>query len=444
MAELHDSQTNILIQDTSFFNKVRVMIRHAWALREEESPLYMLYSHILTAFCETAGDPLDVDRALGCEPQSSFSAPPGTDFDRRIPDFTVMVAFLQDLAVVNRFSPSYRSPVLGFWVEVKPLNCDAIWISDEAQREAQRAVWLHLEQLNLQGLFAFSHFAGDTFYCMLVLGIYFSVFKYSRPAHLPHPTHPRHPSVSHLSHPDSSQGQKRPKRKRSHDVTSHKAQTNAKQAMERKVLSRSIDTPTTLYYCEPIVIEDGKAFNPLFQKALWDIATSRDIDIPFQPSFFTPPPGDYHASEASLEMAYQDFDQFDRDNEQKEQFIRDAIDSDSSTGEDTSGNYYSSARPSDSGATRRTRSQSRDDALSEADLDALDDTDDTNDNTHSNIEDAIPLDFDFNLDRDVNDGGDGNNNNNDDGDDDDDDDEEEGNMWQYPRGRLARGRESRH
>ncbi|KAL6298344.1 hypothetical protein BKA93DRAFT_72426 [Sparassis latifolia] len=130
---------------------------------------------------------------------------------------------------------------------------------------------------------------------MLVLGIYFSVFKYSRPAHLPHPTHPRHPSVSHLSHPDSSQGQKRPKRKRSHDVTSHKAQTNAKQAMERKVLSCSIDTPTTLYYCKSIVIEDGKAFNPLFQKALWDIATSRDIDIPFQPSFFTSPPGDYHA-----------------------------------------------------------------------------------------------------------------------------------------------------
>ncbi|KAL6298341.1 hypothetical protein BKA93DRAFT_882930, partial [Sparassis latifolia] len=300
MAEVHDSQTNLPTRNTSFFNKIRVMVGHAWALREQESPLYMLYSHILTTFCESAGDPLDVDRALGCEPQSSFSAPTGTNFDRRIPDFTVMVAFLHDATVINRFSPSYRSPVLGFWVEVKPLHCDEIWTSDEAYYEAQLGVWSHLEQLNEQGLFAFNHFAGDKFYGMLVLGIYFSVFEYLRPTQSLPPSHS--PSQSELRPPptNSNQARKRPKRKRDDDVTTYLAQTYGEQGMDHAFVKVSRDHPRTLYYCEPILTQGGAVFNPLFRKALRDIMTSRDIDIPFQPSFFTMPTGDYHASEASL------------------------------------------------------------------------------------------------------------------------------------------------
>ncbi|GBE86206.1 hypothetical protein SCP_0900850 [Sparassis crispa] len=284
MAEPLESQTNVLIQKAGFFNKLRVMIGHARALREEESHLYMLYGHILTTFCETAGDPLDVDRALGCEPQSAFAAPTGTRFDRRIPDFTVMVTFFHDIDVVDRFSPSYRSPTLGFWLEVKPLNCKDNWMSDEGHRTARRDVWSHLAQLNEQAMFAFNHFTGDTFYGMLILGIYFSVFEYLRPT--PPPTHP--PSPSELHPPtDGNQPQKRQKRKRDHDVSTYRAYVD--QEVEPEYFSLTRVHPRTLYYCEPILMNDGEDFNPLFRKALWDIMAWREMDFPFQPSFFTLP-----------------------------------------------------------------------------------------------------------------------------------------------------------
>ncbi|KAL6306891.1 hypothetical protein BKA93DRAFT_124710 [Sparassis latifolia] len=437
MAEPLDSQNSILIQSTSFFSKVRVMIRHAWALRDVESPLYTLYGHILTAFCETGGDTLEVDRALGCEPQSSFSTPTEKEFDRRIPDFTIMLTFLHDPAVFNRFSPLYRHPVLGFWVEIKTFTFPGKWMSDEGQQAARRAMWVHIQQLNEQATFAFTQFAGDKLYGMLILGIYFSVFEYLRPTRLPPPTHPLPPSVLHQPPSDSNQSRKRPKRKRGDDV---KAQTNAKRGMERMVLNLSVNKPTALYYSEPILSEDGEAFSPLFRKALWDIITSREIDIPFQPSFFTPPPGDHHASEISLESARQDLDDFlDRQDEQVED-LRDAADFTASSEEDTSGNYYSSVRPSNAGANRRTRSQSRgDDALSEGDLDvpSFEDTDDAHDNAQSNIEDDIPLDFDFDLGRGVDDEDD----ENDDEAENDEDDEAE-NVSQYSHGTRTRGRES--
>ncbi|GBE83637.1 hypothetical protein SCP_0506920 [Sparassis crispa] len=400
MAEPLDSQNSILIQSTSFFSKVRVMIRHAWALRDVESPLYTLYGHILTAFCETGGDTLEVDRALGCEPQSSFSTPTEKEFDRRIPDFTIMLTFLHDPAVFNRFSPLYRHPVLGFWVEIKTFTFPGKWMSDEGQQAARRAMWVNIQQLNEQATFAFTQFAGDKLYGMLILGIYFSVFEYLRPTRLPPPTHPLPPSVLHQPPSDSNQSWKRPKRKRGDDV---KAQTNAKRGMERMVLNL-------------------------------------EIDIPFQPSFFTPPPGDHHASEISLESARQDLDDFlDRQDEQVED-LRDAADFTASSEEDTSGNYYSSVRPSNAGANRRTRSQSRgDDALSEGDLDvpSFEDTDDAHDNAQSNIEDDIPLDFDFDLGRGVDDEGD----ENDDEAENDEDDEAE-NVSQYSHGTRTRGRES--
>ncbi|KAL6306115.1 hypothetical protein BKA93DRAFT_824293 [Sparassis latifolia] len=342
-----------------------------------------------------------------------------------------MVTFFHDIDVVDRFSPSYRSPTLGFWLEVKPLDCKDNWMSDEGHRTARRDVWSHFAQLNEQAMFAFNHFTGDTFYGMLILGIYFSVFEYLRPTRPP--THP--PSPLELHPPtDGNQPQKRQKRKRDHDVSTYRAYVD--QEVEPEYFSLTRVHPRTLYYCEPILMNDGEDFNPLFRKALWDIMAWREMDFPFQPSFFTLPSDDYYVSEASLEMAREDRDEFLNYQEQREKEVRDALSSDPLSGEDTSGNYQISARPSNTGAHRRTRSQSRDDALFEADLDisSLDDPDDTDDNAHS--EDAISLDLNLNLDRDISDN-DGNSNNNDN----DDDDE---NMWQYSRGRLARGRESRH
>jgi hypothetical protein len=189
----------------------------------------------------------------------------------RIPDFSMVVNFNQP-PKVRPSDPTYVKPRLPFWVEVKSLVCEAEWESDDARLIARVSFSKHLLQMHEQASFMFQNYPGNCHFGVLVIGLFFTVLRYSRPSSTS--------TTNPLSDPHT------PPR------TAKRKRANTNQETEQPIADSVEDwNPEPLYFCEPILL-GGKKFNPAFMKALNDM-TSPDperfeVDIPFQPSFFDP------------------------------------------------------------------------------------------------------------------------------------------------------------
>jgi hypothetical protein len=167
--------------------------------------------------------------------------------------------------------PKYVKPRLAFWVEIKSLDCIPEWDSLEARELAKLDFTRYLLQMHEQGTFMLQNYPGASHYGLLIIGIFFTVLRYSRPlssttAHA-YPSDPRTP-------------QKPSKRKRA----------NTLQEMDPNIINSVIDwNPEPLFFCERILrgkSEFSSAFIEALKKMTSDDHERFQIGIPFRPSFF--------------------------------------------------------------------------------------------------------------------------------------------------------------
>lgn len=204
-----------------------------------------------------------------CHPQPAFRA---SDGSVQLPDFAPMITFGPPQDSIR---PKTQAEC---WWEVKPFvvdfNKEKGWRSSDINRGAQEEFPKYIEQLNTQASAAFGHLKGDELYAWLILGMFFSVFKYRRheverafssttSAHAPVTTNPEVP--------------RRAKRKRQESLIGGLSSSWTK------------CRPTVICYMEDM-------FTPSYQlTTALKVALSRwvlpaDAGFVSQPSFFDPPP----------------------------------------------------------------------------------------------------------------------------------------------------------
>jgi hypothetical protein len=271
---------DINISSGFFFDKLAVHVAEAYASRNTESPLYTIIAHILVLYGMTS--PVHDKRSLGCVPQPLLLD--HKSYSRRIPDFSMIVNFDQRRGI-RQNNPKYVKPRLAFWVEIKPLNCKPEWDSLEAQELAKLRFNYHLLQMHEQGTFMLQNYPGPSHFGVLIIGMFFTVLRYSRPPS----------STTTVSYPsDPHTPPKSSKRKR--------ANTPQETESEYSVINWN---PEPLYFCEPILREKSDSFSPAFVRAL-EYMASHDHDperfqmkIPFHDSFFNTVESDDSSSDTS-------------------------------------------------------------------------------------------------------------------------------------------------
>ena len=231
-----------------------------------ESRLYAFYSLSLTTYCMDL-QPRSPMISFGCHPQPYFSHHAGakesdnTDesdgteendgtkepdkHHRRIPDFAALIT--SNIGIVH--------DSLVFWVEVKPLNTGATTNESKSVQDiADGIVSDSIIQVNEQALFSFRHFDGDIHYAFLMVGAYFTLLEYSRPANLTPYVQPVNPAPTTRHHKQGKKG----------------IPTNIYEDLGNPAFIES----EVLYFNQRVFIDRVTGFSPLFLRALAAVAES--------------------------------------------------------------------------------------------------------------------------------------------------------------------------
>ncbi|TFY76304.1 hypothetical protein EWM64_g7709 [Hericium alpestre] len=150
-----------------------------------ESAIYALATYILAKYGSNC---VTEDATIGCHPQGTLDAMLTTRSDiqvskiqqleRRSADFSVL-RFPNRRVVYGYVRPSVRKPEMIFWWEVKPFNLD--WWNPASSVRSMVKYRKHMAQLNEQAVSVFQNYSGNTYWAILSIGPYFSLFKYTRP-----------------------------------------------------------------------------------------------------------------------------------------------------------------------------------------------------------------------------------------------------------------------
>jgi hypothetical protein len=288
----HTKRLSLLTMNTKFFDQLATLTSEAYAHQTQESPLYALWSHIYSEFCSKA---IHIPRrTFHSAPQPTFTIPnDSNDLSkaerRRIPDFAALISFYQPRNNVSYRDPEYKRPQLAFWSELKQLDSPHWWFDDPALVLARGTIKKHLPQLGEQASWAFHQYDGDNHFCFLIVGIFFSLFKYSRPAEIPPPSSriesipmlPPRPDISPPSSPPSIP-MTPPKR------SFKRPRVDSSSDLEPQLLP-PVGDPEPLYYNELAFLPNFSGFHPRFLKALELVTGSDVLELAFELSDFTVP-----------------------------------------------------------------------------------------------------------------------------------------------------------
>ena len=180
VVEDEESFHHTLAQDVSFASENRSL----------EQFLYIVFNHISSTICKTVQTHKHPNSTISTAPQYVFGNPGA----KNPPTFEPVeglklriLSMITDSARIIKVNKSGRSKetihILVDFTEIKPLNVDAEWHTQEAKDEAFSHVTRYILQVFKTAMAAFLHHSDwHRVYAMLVVGVYYSQFLWKRPS----------------------------------------------------------------------------------------------------------------------------------------------------------------------------------------------------------------------------------------------------------------------